>query len=197
MIAAVIPTLYRPSALARLLEVLRLDGVFPIVVPSELFEHAIYRMWNVGAAMARAAGARAIAVLNDDIEIPRGALPLMGQALEAHPEVGVVYPDTTADWQTPLAYELQPTQYTHPRGGMTGFCFAFRSDLPVAFDERYHWWYGDDAFEEAVRAMGLRVCRMVGVPIRHMSDGSASRRWGELEPLTAQDRARWEAEVHA
>ena len=54
MIAAVIPTRYHPPELSALLRVLIADGVEPIVLRSEAFEHRIYRMWNVGVMEARA-----------------------------------------------------------------------------------------------------------------------------------------------
>ena len=80
---------------------------------------------------------------------------------------------------------------------MTGFCFMFRAGLGIPFDESYHWWYGDDAFEAAVRASGLSVCRVGGLPVRHAPDGSASRDWARLAPLVALDRERWEGRVPA
>jgi hypothetical protein len=55
MIAAVIPTRFHPPALSELLRVLIADGVEPIVLRSEAFEHRIYRMWNVGV-IPRGAG---------------------------------------------------------------------------------------------------------------------------------------------
>lgn len=191
MIAAVIPTRYRPPELTTLLDVLRQDEVKPIVVDSDLHGHRIYRMWNAGVELAR--GASAIAVLNDDITILPGTLPMMAEALHSRPSVGVVYPDVNAPWQLPSAWSLVATQGTWGAGGMTGFCFMFRPELPVTFDESYHWWYGDDQFEADVRALGYEVCRVLGVPIRHAANGSASKDWDRLAPLIEQDRARWEA----
>ena len=76
---------------------------------------------------------------------------------------------------------------------MTGFCFMFRAADPLpAFDEGFHWWYGDDAWEASVRLHGYGVARVVGVPIRHTPNGSAGRDWTRLAPLIEQDRARWE-----
>lgn len=191
MIAAVIPTRYEPPELDVLLPRLWHDGVLPFVMRSEDYGHAIYRMWNAGVAAARAAGATEIAILNDDVTLPSGALPLMARLLRSAPDVGVVYPDCR---DLGLAGpELTGTVGTWGAGGMTGFAFMFRAELDIPFDEGFGWWYGDDAFEEAARVAGWRVCRVNGLPVRHAANGSASRRWAELAPIIEADRARWEA----
>jgi len=200
MIAAVIPTRYHPPQLAELLRVLIADGVEPIVLRSEVFDHRIYRMWNVGVEEARAKGADYIAVLNDDIQIPAGALIEMSAALDEHPDIGVVYPDVRAHAYISSRWtsDIERTTGTWGAGGMTGFCFMFRAADPLpVFDENYHWWYGDDAWERAVREAGYDVARVVGVPIRHAANGSAGRDWERLAPLIAQDRERWEERVAA
>ena len=198
MIAAVIPTRYHPPELDVLLAQLAADGVTPIVLESDNHDHRIYRMWNVGAQIAWEIGATQIAILNDDIRILPGTLPLLASLLTD--DVGIVYPDiaTPLFAGLPTAPELTSTTGTFGAGGMTGFAFMFRSDVArrLPFDEAYHWWYGDDACEEQTRALGYRVCRAEGVPIGHTANGSASKRWDELAPLIAQDRARWEA-AHA
>ena len=193
MIAAVIPTRFHPPALSELLRVLIADGVEPIVLRSEAFEHRIYRMWNVGVEEARAKGADYIAVLNDDVVLPLSALHGLAAALELQPDVGVVYPNMEAPWGPMGSLDVERTTGTWGAGGMTGFCFMFRAADPLpAFDEEFHWWYGDDAWELGVRQAGYAVARVVGVPIRHTPNGSAGRDWMRLAPLIEQDRARWE-----
>jgi len=193
MIAAVIPTRFHPPQLARLLAQCRSEETVPVVLESADFGHRIYAMWNEGVERARLAGADTVAVLSDDVELMDGSLPHLARILAEAANVGVVYPDINAPFgtfrTTPL---LEPTEGTWAVGGMTGFAFMFRTDLGIGFDEGYGWWYGDDAFEEAVRDAGLLVCRAVGLPVRHTPDGSASRVWDELAPLVAQDRERWE-----
>jgi hypothetical protein len=195
MIVAVIPTRYEPPALAELLAVLDADKVTPIVLASEEFEHRIYRMWNAGVAEARAKGADYIAILNDDVGLPVGALHGLSAALAFNPDVGVVYPNEQAPWGIlGDSVTVQRTTGTWGGGGMTGFCFMFRAaDALPAFDEGYHWWYGDDAWERAVREAGYGVARVLGVPVRHTPNGSAWRDWQRLAPLIERDRARWEA----
>lgn len=194
LICAVIPTRFHPPELDRLLDVLRTDGVIPLVLNSADYDHRIYRMWNVGVARAKAEHPGCtVAVLNDDIEILPGTLPTLARALAAHPELGVIYPEWSFADPSSMRVAEPTIEYTeggHPQGGMTGFCFVFR-DGP-AFDEGYNWWYGDNAFEAAVRSSGRLIGRAVGVAVRHHLDGSASRVWEELQPLIAADRTRWD-----
>jgi len=193
MIAAVIPTRYRPPELAPLMRVLEVDGVTMFLLESVDFDHHIYAMWNAGVTRARQLGASEIAVLNDDVTILPGTLPALRDALRSEPDVAVVYPDINAAGEV-RPWGLQDTTGTWGAGGMTGFCFMFRAELTLpGFDESYGWWYGDDAWEAAVRARGHRVCRVRGVPVTHTPNGSASRRWDELGPIVAADRVRWEA----
>ena len=200
MIAAVIPTRYHPPELTELVRLLMRDDVRPIVLRSEMFDHRIYRMWNVGVAEARKMGADYIAVLNDDVVLPSGALQALSAALDLYPDVGAVYPDERIPWTSvvPDGLTLTRTEGTWGAGGMTGFCFMFRAADPLPdFDESFHWWYGDDAWEAGVRAAGYSVARVIGLPIRHTPNGSASRDWERLAPLIEQDRARWESRMSA
>jgi GT2 family glycosyltransferase len=194
MIAAIIPTRFRPPQLEPLLELLAADGVEAYVMDSADYGHRIYRMWNAGVAIASDAGL--VAVLNDDITILPGTLPLMAEAL-ADPAIGIVYPDVRADLSSGLPsrpIRLEATTGSWGAGGMTGFCFMFRSPAfwPV-FDEAYSWWYGDDDFEERVRGAGRAVARVVGLPIGHAANGSAGRVMDELGPLIVADRTLWDS----
>jgi GT2 family glycosyltransferase len=192
MIAAVIPTRFHPPKLQRLIDVLYDDGVAMYVIEDE-GDHApdwsLYRLWNEGVGRAIRNGAEYIAVLNDDITIESGALPRMAEWLALRPDVGVVYPDVRGG---PEVETLTPTVGTWGAGAMTGFCFMFRADLNIPFDEGYQLWYGDDAFEEAVRAKGLLVARVDGLAIGHTAMGSTSRIGDEVHAWIANDRRRWE-----
>jgi hypothetical protein len=197
MIAAVIATRYRPPELAELLRVLEGDGVLPIVLDSEAYGHRLYRMWNAGVRQAHFAEADFIAVLNDDVALKSRTLPFLAGALMEDETLGVVYPDVNACWCD--GYAVGPvvrTTGSWGAGGMTGFCFMFRTDLGVPFDEKWGLWYGDDAFEEAVRGAGMAVGRLTGVPVRHAPMGSTSRDMGHWGPIIEADRARWDR-LHA
>lgn len=194
-------TRFDPPQREPLLRLLRTDGVEPVVM-ADVGPHregwSLYRLWNAGVRYAiDNLGADYICVLNDDVTILPGTLEAMAEELAIR-ECAVVYPDTrrrTTDESfigTPT-----PTTGTWGAGGMTGFCFMFRADLGIAFDERYQLWYGDDAFEEAVRAKGLLVCRIDGLPIDH-SPGGSTRQLpdAEVAAMIAADRQRWEQRTH-
>lgn len=190
MISAVIPTLYHPPQLAILLEVLERDGVEVNLLESGQYDHRIYRMWNAG--VEKSSGDH-IAILNDDITILPGTLPMMGRILEAQPRLGVVYPDqwTPLSAGLPERIQIQLTEGSARVGGMAGFCFMFRNHAMPRFDERYRWWYGDDQFEFDVRAMGLGVGRINGLPLHHVQALSADRRKDELGPIIRSDSELW------
>ena len=196
MIAAVIPTRYHPPELAELMHAI--EGEARVyVMESETYGHHIYAAWNAGVELARAEGATEIAILNDDVAIKPRTLSLMAEALRADPALGIVYPDVAACWcVTPTIGDVVKTSGTWGAGGMTGFCFMFRADLGIPFDEGWGLWYGDDAFEEAVRASGMAVGRVSGLPVRHAPMGSTSRDMGYWQPIIEADRARWDA-LHA
>jgi len=81
---------------------------------------------------------------------------------------------------------------------MTGFCFMFRADLDVPFDEKYQLWYGDDDFEDRVRAKGLLVARIEGLPIDHSAMGSTRLIDNDtVQAWIVNDRQRWETRTRA
>lgn len=202
-VLVVIPTRYESDRLAALLEclddaddVLVMDNGHETPVGVDARGLGIYAMWNLGWAYARAAGYDAVAILNDDVRILPGTIGVLRKALAVAPRIGVVYPH----WPRPLTdgmpagFRVTPTAGTVSDGGMTGFAFMFRADLPVApFDEGFGWWYGDDAFERSVRAAGYVVARVEGLPCEHDSDSEANgwARRPELRDIAEQDRLRW------
>ena len=195
-IVACIPTKFQPPSLKPLLKQLRLDGVETIVRldQEQPPRPDIYRWWNEMGDEAYAMGATHIAMLNDDIELPPGALPYMARVLDMYEHVGVVYPDMTAWFQFEPAPQLPGHVELGDRvpDGMTGFCFMFRANLPIDFDERYHWWYGDTQFQEDVRAIGLEVRQINGLGIQHYH-GYSHRFMDEhhMRGLIRDDKRRW------
>ena len=187
MICAVIPTRYHPPELFRLLGVLVADSVcVHLIVDPHESEHRLHRMWNDGCDAARAHGATCIAVLNDDITILPGTLPLFAEALEARRELGAVHPDYTARWTLPKQARSIETERM-----LTGACFMFRAEIAVRFDESLHFWYGDQQFDRDLRAAGWGVGCVVGVPYRHKPESSTTRAWDYLAPIVAEDERRW------
>jgi GT2 family glycosyltransferase len=194
-VGAVIPTRFWPPELDPLLDLLDADGVRVALIRDDArYDHHIYRMWNAGWLRLELLGCQYVAFLNDDIRILPGTLPLMATALASRPDVAVVYPDAAAPMTAlPSACAVQPTTGTWGAGGLTGFCFMVNAALPIPrFDTGYRWWFGDDAFEESVRASGFLVGRIPGLPVWHVPGRSAERDPEVLSRIGA-DRERWEA----
>jgi hypothetical protein len=193
-VKAVIPSRYEPVRLAVLLmtivdeceSILVLDnGHDPTladlsggrITVVDARGEGLYRMWNRGREWA---GVGPVAILNDDISISPGTLLAMEAALD-DPTVGISYPGTET-----VTDPLGPYQ-------MTGYCFAFRADLPVGpFDESWHWWCGDTAFEREVLRAGFSV---KGVPGSVTNESDAEQdgwaRRPELRALALEDAQRW------
>ena len=193
MIAAVIPTLYRPPTLGPLLSVLAADGVEVILIDTTGREPAIYQWWNEGVREAQALGASHVAILNDDILVAPGTMAHMAAVLDANPDLGCVYPQGGAA-HVPESLAAQRTEglwHSAAGLGMVGWCFMIPADLGIPFDERYRWWAGDDAFEESVRRAGRTVGCAVGLYVEHLESYSSPKRWDDLQPLVDADRAIW------
>ena len=191
-ICAVIPTRYRPPELDRLLAVLAADGVcVHLISDPHDSEHRIHRMWNEGADAARAHGATYIAILNDDITMLPGTLPLLAGMCDQQWKLGLVYPDAQARWgRLPDDPRVVVTAFDSARP-ITGHCFMFRAETGVRFDESYHWWFGDNQFHKDVTDAGWLAGYAVGVPMKHREHASASRHHRFFASLIARDRELW------
>lgn len=214
---AVIPSRYEPDRLAALLDVVLPDvercivvdtgherPIPPrdrlVVVPGDP-RASIYRWWNDGWRMALEVAPEVnVAILNDDVRILPGTIAYLARALRLYDDVGVVYPDDSANPNLrglPATIRLDIDR--DPLGGreMTGYCFVARGELPIAgpFDEGYRWWYGDTQFDEAVRLVGFGVARVLRVPVAHRSDAERDgwRRRPELREIAEADGRRFDS----
>lgn len=209
---AVIPTRYEPERLQALVDIVWREVSTLIVMdngheePLDLPEQVrvvdtrgagIYGMWNTAWATATHEGFDFLTLLNDDIRILEGTLPLLAEALAVHPSYGVVYPDKYVPLSAGLPEELSfdVVRSPWPERTLTGFAFTSRVSMfeEPPFDTGYNWWCGDDAFDRKVRTAKLGVARYKGLPIEHESDSEANgwARRPELLHLAQQDLARW------
>ena len=196
LICAVIPTRYHPPELDRLLGVLTADGVCVHLIVDKSTDHRIHRMWNDGADAARAHGATYIAVLNDDITILPGTVPLLARTCANHRTLGLVYPDVAAPFDSlPDNPAIVAGTIDDSGRPICGYCFLFRAATGVRFDESYRWWYGDNQFHKDVQSAGWLAGYAVGVPIRHRESSSASKHDDFFGPLIVQDRDLWTARL--
>ena len=197
MIVAVIPTLHQPPTLKAMLEVLDQDGIHYIIKDTTGCEPRIYEWWNELCDMARFLGATEIAVLNDDIVLCPGAIPALVEALRSDDEVAVVSPTfgpPCVNDETSLVYS-EGHWWWWSTPGFTGWNFVFKAELDLPrFDEGYHWYGGDNQFEEDVRLSGWKVAGVKGVYCDHLGSYSTRKQPpAGLSDMTQHDRARWAA----
>jgi hypothetical protein len=153
----------------------------------------LHRMWNAGWEWAQEQGGEvSLAILNDDVSLPLGALTELEKRLRSRPDVGVVYPEGGRFRKFEDGIGPGPLVNTGGRlqeqRGMTGHAFMFRAEVRdiEKFDERFGWWYGDDDFVLKWALAGWKVCRAVGVPVKHVGMASSKGR-PELVPIRAAD----------
>lgn len=89
----------------------------------------ISAMWRAGLDVARTAGATWVAVLNDDVIVPSTWF----DALYAQAEV--THAAGASGWRAPDSQKI------------AGFAFILDVTSGVVPDERFRWWYSDDAIQ--------------------------------------------------
>jgi hypothetical protein len=169
--------------------------------------HTIYEAWNRGFERARAMAGRVrggqgtqrpfdILVTNNDIVLPRHALLNLKVALRAAPDRWIAYPDCDAPWSdAPILHGTErETHGVYGDGGMFGACFMVKGEaIPwptLITDTSYEWWWGDNHLAECVEQAGGRQMRVVGLPVQHVHEGTASvEEW--TEQAKWRDRHRW------
>lgn len=139
---------------------------------------SLYRMWNDAWTRARYRGFDYLAVLNDDIVIPDGLIGHLAAALDDDPGLWLVAPE----WTRPLSAgvditgDVLPVRGTQRHGGISGWCFLVRVDVPVPpIDEQFEWWCGDDDLAEQVHRAGGRIGIVEGLPLDHEAETTARR----------------------
>ena len=66
---------------------------------------------------------------------------------------------------------------------------ATQSYQPLITDPDYRWWYGDNHLAECIELAGGRQMRVVGLPIKHVNEGTAQHH--DLYAAKLQDRGRF------
>ena len=134
---------------------------------------SFYAMWNDGARWATDIDADIMLVLNNDITWPPGSLRMLADALASTPpNVAAASPDTGATELRPTA--IQDVMLTPTSQGINPWCFAIRPQFWQPIDERYHVWFGDDEFQNAIAEAGYRCIRVGGVPVFHPPGGDTT-----------------------
>ena len=172
---AVIPSGFRVVELRNLVTRLVADGVYVVVVDTGyahatiahervhvLQDHAlpknIQRWWNLGLQHVYDIWHRVhtlhdpgqefvVAVLNDDLIVPRMFVQKLAAAIE---DTGAAAASPCLGLRTPvLRVEGFETHYR-----MLGYAFALRGSLGLLADEAFGWWYGDNDLDWQARQHG-------------------------------------------
>lgn len=163
-------------------------------------DDSIYAMWNHGFEWAckRSADECFVLVSNNDVELPPGALAALRAPLRDLDGAWVSYPDYDAEWsQEPAGvYDWQATSGVLSDGGLFGACFMLAGHRipwrPLVTDLSYEWWYGDNHLAEEIEQHGGRQIRVVGLPVLHVNEGTASKLdESVLYGMKYRDRHRW------
>lgn len=127
---------------------------------------SIYHEWNDAAQWACDRD-EYLLVLNDDIVIPKGFATSLHDALEGHPEYGLIGVSEAQPCNQP-PYHVNPC--SHPAGNRYSFsawCFIARPEAWQFIDPGYRVWYGDDDLIWKVNAAGWMTGSLHGVGVEH------------------------------
>ena len=149
----------------------------------------ISRLWNIGLD---AVDDRAwsedyhVAVLNDDLRVPKGTLPALSAALVKH-KATIAFPDqhhTLRLGRVAVARTRGPYNLFYR---MAGYCWMLNGASGLRLDEDLVFWYGDDDLEWRAAERG-GVVRVGGVSVDHLDPSGSVNRSPELARQTGLDR---------
>ena len=144
---------------------------------------SIYEMWNHMIMMAEVQEEN-VAILNNDILIGPNFLSRLDEPLGG--DIWITYPD----YDRSLKQGYRFTRGTYRQGGMSGFAFAVKHDIPVRVDTRFKWWYGDDDLAHKTVKRGGKICRVSGCHVHHLGSMTAKHH-PEVRKQISQDKELW------
>ena len=156
-----------------------------VVVVSDLGPLNIQRWWNVGIEAAKARGASAVAVVNDDISLTPRTLHDLHHSLLA--SGAAIASPSRPEYRTGL--HRRPLAPYAPR--LWGSLWVLSLSTPLRPDERYVWWYGDNDLDIRARKDHGGVV-LVSVDYEHLHPGEGTASSEELQEQTDRDGERFE-----
>lgn len=130
-----------------------------------------------------------VAVLNDDLALPRGFVGTLAEAILRRDAAGA-FPSNALGRE----YVLTESQPVPLAMRMAGFAFVLRGSKNLRADESLLWWFGDDDLDWRIRQAGGNV----GVPIagiQHFDPNGYTSRDPKLSEQAGRDRetfaAKW------
>jgi len=175
----------------------QLYSAFPQIRIRECPDMNIHQVWNFGMDYAAGYGAGWAAILNDDITLMRGAIPVALQLVDSHPhrdDIVIVGLDCDHVPGTP---KLRPAVGSFREHGVPGFAYLIRLDAQLRYDERFVWWGGDDDLVWRALTASPHAAQVAeGCWVDHPAGGNTTgRHYPELAEAIALDRelllAKW------
>lgn len=214
---AVIPTYNRPDELLNLVTQLHYNevkaeniliinngrglppGVEDCAVVQEPRPPHIYRMWNMGLSWAerrcfprsRPDGwpvpPHAVAILNDDVEVPPDFAARMIECLR-DTQATIAFPDQGPGIVNEVPLDGKPTPQPLAKKRITGYCFVVNGTHGIRCDERFHWWYGDDDLDWQARRDYNGTWEVDGLTVKHLYPSESTNGNPELLTQAFRDR---------
>lgn len=156
---------------------------------------SIHRMWNFGWEYAREHGYEFYGAFNDDIIAPHGLVGHLAAAMRDDTSLWIVSPEWTRrlNLGVDVTGDVRRVNGTQRHGGLAGWCWLLRTDIPVPpIDEQFEWWYGDDDLAEQIRLAGGGLGVVVGLPLEHKQETTA-RRFPWTREAIERDGVRYDA----
>jgi glycosyltransferase involved in cell wall biosynthesis len=154
---------------------------------------SIYEMWNDGWSRCQKLHRYPnVAILNNDIKIPKKFISTMATHLRKEKGVWAVYPDYKKIKRKPDG-TITKTKGTYRKGGLSGFAFMIKGEMPIEkIDTRFQWWYGDDDLVYKIEKKGYTAARINGLVINHISGASASQLENRAKKIS-EDKKLWKS----
>ena len=150
----------------------------------------LHDMWQEGVDRARARSATCdVAILNNDLRLGPRFLASLSASLRSDPALWAVSPR----YDDRRIKGIEYVSGTFKDRGLAGFAYMVRGEAfdHVAFDRRFHWWYGDDDLVAQIEARGRKVAITGATWVEHVDGGSQTLQHVDgIGPQLAADRAR-------
>lgn len=141
----------------------------PIPDVHNIYDHGdinIHRWWNKGIEFAKSAGAKYVAVLNDDLVLNDDPLNKIARLME--------------ESSATLGYPVPHT------GNISGYCFVLNVEHNILPNESYRWWYGDnDLWNQAMKLGGTIGA---AASVKHLHGNELTSNSPELLALASKDK---------
>lgn len=157
-------------------------------------EMRLYDMWNDMILTASEVGGVRLAILNNDIRLPFGAIRKMAELMDGYQMAMIEKDRSSFAGIDPNAHAKQ-THWNH----RVGYAFMVEADFwkgqQYAIHPDYIIWWGDDDLFRRCETGGGKICRIVGVGCDHSEWSSDPEyrgdKWRDVEIDRETYRRMW------